>query len=196
MNRSIARKGALSARLLAASVCWLLLLSPVSQARTPRAQGLQQRIKQGPRNQQAKIGDQVVLKCQIEHLAGEPQWCIDDFCLGFSGAKETTRAANNSARAASGQQTLKGRPRHKIVGDPTQGEYHLLIEPVQLQDNMHFFCMATAALVGSKEVRAVKSERVFLTVLSKSQHRAAANLCLCLIHQLTTVLCCQPTRSR
>lgn len=175
MNRSIARKGALSVRFLAALVCWLLLLSPVSpvsQARSHRAQGLQQRMKQGPRNQQAKIGDQVVLKCQIENLAGEPQWCIDDFCLGFSGPKETTRApTNNSTKAASEQQqqTLKGRPRHKIVGDPTKGEYHLLIEPVQLQDNMHFFCMATAALVGSKEVRAVKSERVFLTVLSKFQ---------------------------
>ena len=180
MNRAIARKGALSVRLFGAFVCWLLLLSPVSQARTHRPQGLQQRMKQGPRNQQAKIGDQVVLKCQIENLAGEPQWCIDDFCLGFSGSKETTTTTTNNSTRASGQQvrqqqTLKGRPRHKIVGDPAKGEYHLLIEPVQLQDNMHFFCMATAALVGSKEVRAVKSERVFLTVLSKSRHKNTAS---------------------
>lgn len=120
----------------------------------------QQTITEGPESQQARIGDQVILKCKIENLAGEPQWCIDDFCLGFS--------RKNLAQEAPGepQLTLKGRPRHKIIGDRSKGEYHLLIEPVQLQDNMFFYCMATAAVVN---IKAVKSERVFLTVLTNPQ---------------------------
>lgn len=117
----------------------------------------QQVITEGPVSQQAKIGDSVILKCKIENLAGEPQWCIDDFCLGFS--KKVSELSLNE------QLTLKGRPRHKIVGDHSKGEYHLRIEPVQLQDNMYFYCMATAAVVN---IKAVKSERVFLTVLSKN----------------------------
>ena len=64
---------------------------------------LPQRILQNPQHQQARIGDQVILKCQIENLAGEPQWCIDDFCLGLS-------------KDIDEKLTLKGRPRHKIIG--------------------------------------------------------------------------------
>ena len=119
----------------------------------------QQKIVEGPESQQARIGDQVILKCKIQNLAGEPQWCIDDFCLGFSRKNHKKQVAPGDL-----QLTLKGRPRHKIIGDRSKGEYHLLIEPVQLQDNMYFYCMATAAVVN---IKAVKSERIFLTVLSK-----------------------------
>jgi hypothetical protein len=148
---AIDRKG--DVNLFSLIVCFLFINITLTH-------GLQQRIIQGPQNLQAKIGDQVTLKCQIDNLAGEPQWCIDDFCLGLS-RKTTSKSTGDEPI------TLKGRPRHKIVGDPSKGEYHLLIEPVQLQDNMHFFCMATAALVGTKEVKAVKSDQIFLTVLSK-----------------------------
>ncbi len=129
--------------------------SKQNQSKTPI-----QIISQGPQSQQARIGDQVILKCKIENLAGEPQWCIDDFCLGLS--------RKNHQKQSSGepQLTLKGRPRHKIIGDRSKGEYHLLIEPVQLQDNMFYYCMATAAVV---DIKAVKSERVFLTVLTNPQ---------------------------
>jgi hypothetical protein len=41
----------------------------------------QQIIIEGPIDQQAKIGEQIVLKCKIKNLKGEPQWCIDDFCF-------------------------------------------------------------------------------------------------------------------
>ena len=116
-----------------------------------------QLIVEHPQDQQAIIGDRTVLKCKFSHLQGEPQWCIDDFCLGVS--KKSSYQRNNSAY-------LKGRSRYKILGDRNKGEFHLLIEPVQLQDNMYFYCMATAASV---TIKAVKSKRVFLTVLTYPQ---------------------------
>lgn len=115
----------------------------------------QQVISEEPQDQQAKIGDKALLKCRIKNMKGEPQWCIDDFCLGVSKT-ELTSGTNHL--------TLKGRPRYRIVGDKSKGEFDLLIEPVQLQDNMFFYCMATAA---SETIRAVKSKKIFLTVLSK-----------------------------
>jgi len=138
----------------------LISLTDIAQARTIQPSGPPQIISQGPQSQQARIGDQVILKCKIENLAGEPQWCIDDFCLGFS------RKNHHEQSPEDPQLTLKGRPRHKIIGDRSKGEYHLLIEPVQLQDNMFYYCMATAAVVN---IKAVKSERVFLTVLTNPQ---------------------------
>jgi hypothetical protein len=115
----------------------------------------QQLIVEDPIDQQAKIGEKTLLKCRIKNLKGEPQWCIDDFCLGVSKTESQS----------SGQLTLKGRPRYRIVGEKSRGEFDLLIEPVQLQDNMYFYCMVTAA---SETIKAVKSKRVFLTVLSKN----------------------------
>ena len=123
-------------------------------------QSNQQYIVEGPNDQQAKIGDRAILKCKFKNLKGEPQWCIDDFCLGTSKNKET----NGANGTDNGHSYLKGRTRYRIVGEKTKGEFHLLIEPVQLQDNMFFYCMATAA---SETVKAVKSNKVFLTVLSK-----------------------------
>lgn len=116
-----------------------------------------QMIVEHPQDQQAIIGDRTVLKCKFSNLRGEPQWCIDDFCLGLS--KKSPYQRNDSAY-------LKGRSRYKILGDRSRGEFHLLIEPVQLQDNMYFYCMATAASV---TIKAVKSKRVFLTVLTYPQ---------------------------
>jgi hypothetical protein len=105
-----------------------------------------QQIVESPSNTYAKIGDyNVIFKCRFENLKGEPQWCLDDFCLRIT--KEST---------------LKGRPRHRIIGNHTNGEYNLLIDNVQLQDNMVYYCMATAA---SETIHAVKSNKAFLTVL-------------------------------
>ena len=116
----------------------------------------EQIIVENPQDQQAIIGDRAVLKCRVKNLQGEPQWCIDDFCLGVS-KKDLQR--NETIH-------LKGRPRYKIIGDRLKGEFHLLIEPVQLQDNMYFYCMVTAA---SETIKAVKSKRIFLTVLTYPQ---------------------------
>lgn len=116
-----------------------------------------QLIVEHPQDQQAIIGDRAILKCKFSNLHGEPQWCIDDFCLGLS--KKNLYHRNNTAH-------LKGRSRYKILGDRGKGEFHLLIEPVQLQDNMYFYCMATAASV---TIKAVKSKKVFLTVLTYPQ---------------------------
>lgn len=116
----------------------------------------EQIIIENPQDQQAIIGDRAILKCKIKNLKGEPQWCIDDFCLGVS-KKDSQR--NETIH-------LKGRPRYKIAGERLKGEFHLVIEPVQLQDNMFFYCMVTAA---SETIKAVKSKRVFLTVLTYPQ---------------------------
>lgn len=118
-------------------------------------------IIESPLDQQAKIGDRALLKCKIKNLRGEPQWCIDDFCLGVL-KKDTSVNVNQSSEDSFLH--LKGRPRYRIVGDRSRGEFHLLVEPVQLQDNMFFYCMVTAA---SETIKAVKSKKVFLTVLSQ-----------------------------
>jgi hypothetical protein len=133
---------------------FVIIFSLSESLRTTNATNLEQQqlIVEHPTDQQAKIGEQVLLKCKIRNLKGEPQWCIDDFCLGIS-KKEINE----------NHQVLKGRPRHRIVGDKSKGEFHLLIEPVQLQDNMYYYCMVTAA---SESVKAVKSKKAFLTVLS------------------------------
>ncbi|CAF0810103.1 unnamed protein product [Brachionus calyciflorus] len=116
----------------------------------------EQLIQENPQDQQAIIGDRTVLKCRFKNLQGEPQWCIDDFCLGVSKNDIQNKIKNGTIH-------LKGRPRYKILGDRLKGEFHLLIEPVQLQDNMFFYCMATAA---SETIKAVKSKKIFLTVLT------------------------------
>lgn len=140
----------------------LILILNSLNIRTSSTQNLndQQVIVEGPADQQAKIGEQVVLKCRIRNLKGEPQWCIDDFCLGV----DKRSVSSSNVKSINQTQTLKGRPRHRIVGDKSKGEFHLLIEPIQLQDNMFYYCMVTAA---SETIKAVKSKKVFLTVLSK-----------------------------
>lgn len=124
----------------------------------------QQIVIEHPSDQQAKLGDKVLLKCRIRNLRGEPQWCIDDFCLGVAKSA-TNRTVDMNGSHQNYEQHLKGRPRYRIVGERARGEFNLLIEPVQLQDNMFFYCMATAA---SETVKAVKSRKAFLTVLSMS----------------------------
>jgi hypothetical protein len=120
----------------------------------------QQSIIESPIDTQAKIGDQALLKCRFKNLKGEPQWCIDDFCLGVAKKDQINQNDQYEISLA-----LKGRPRYRIVGDKSKGEFNLLVEPVQLQDNMYFYCMATAA---SETIKAIKSRKVFLTVLSNS----------------------------
>lgn len=124
-----------------------------------------QMITEHPSDLKAKIGDRVLLKCRILNLRGEPQWCIDDFCLGIAKPNKSVNDPENENTYAltSSEQHLKGRPRYRITGDRAKGEFNLLIEPVQLQDNMKYYCMATAA---SETVKAVKSKKAFLTVLS------------------------------
>lgn len=106
----------------------------------------QQVVVESPASVVAKLGESVVFKCKFKGLLGEPQWCLDDFCLGIT--KDLT---------------LKGRSRHRIVGNQANGEYNLQIESVQLQDNMFYYCMATA---GSESAKAVKSMKASLTVIS------------------------------
>ena len=106
----------------------------------------EQAVIESPNSIVAKLGETVLFKCKFKGLKGEPQWCLDDFCLGIT--KDLT---------------LKGRSRHRIVGNQANGEYNLQIESVQLQDNMFYYCMATAA---SETAKAVKSAKASLTVIS------------------------------
>jgi hypothetical protein len=159
----------------------------------------QQFISESPNDQQAKIGDQAILKCKIKNLKGEPQWCIDDFCLGVSKKDANSIPSNNAEpKDANGANEnnnnnnsennmhLKGRPRYRIIGDKSKGEFHLLIEPVQLQDNMFFYCMATAA---SETIRAVKSKKVFLTVLTNPQSLHLDNPVHVSLNKPSTIQC-------
>jgi hypothetical protein len=134
----------------------IFLLFNYSNANHNEQQKQPQIITDEPVDQQIKLGDRALLKCRVKNLKGEAQWCIDDFCLGVSKSPQQQKESMH----------LKGRPRYKIVGDRSKGEFDLLIDPVQIQDNMYFYCMVTAA---SETIRAVKSRKVFLTVFHPPQ---------------------------
>lgn len=145
----------------------------------------EQFIIESPLDQQARIGDRALLKCKIKNLRGEPQWCIDDFCLGVH-KKEPHISNQTESSNSHDQMHLKGRPRYRIVGDRSKGEFHLLIEPVQLQDNMYFYCMVTAA---SETIKAVKSKKVFLTVLTYPQSLGLDNPVHVSLNKPSTIQC-------
>lgn len=55
---------------------------------------------------------------------------------------------------------VTGYPRYDIVGDHSKGEYHLLIQRTDIQDDAFFECQAIQA--------AIRSRPAHLTVLGKS----------------------------
>lgn len=59
---------------------------------------------------------------------------------------------------------VPGYPRYDIVGDHSKGEYHLLIQRTEMQDDAFFECQAIQAAIRSRPAR--------LTVLGKSTRLA------------------------
>uniref|UniRef100_A0A4W6DAW6 Kirre like nephrin family adhesion molecule 3 n=1 Tax=Lates calcarifer TaxID=8187 RepID=A0A4W6DAW6_LATCA len=83
-------------------------------------------------------GQPVTLPCSIPGYHGMVLWLRDGMALGVN-------------------RDLSGYPRYDIVGDHSKGEYHLLIQRTEIQDDAFFECQAIQA--------AIRSRPAHLTVL-------------------------------
>ncbi|TMS36091.1 hypothetical protein L596_003346 [Steinernema carpocapsae] len=96
-------------------LCLLICLFLLECARA------QQRIVKGPEDTFARLHSTVVLRCQVENQKGAVQWVKNDFGLGTD-------------------RSLPDYPRYSMVGRVNEGEYHLEISNVTLEDDDVFEC--------------------------------------------------------
>uniref|UniRef100_A0A8C6S4K6 Kirre like nephrin family adhesion molecule 3a n=1 Tax=Neogobius melanostomus TaxID=47308 RepID=A0A8C6S4K6_9GOBI len=79
-------------------------------------------------------GQPVTLPCSIPGYHGMVLWLRDGMALGVN-------------------RDLSGYPRYDIVGDHSKGEYHLLIQRTDIQDDAFFECQAIQAAIRSRPAR-------------------------------------------
>uniref|UniRef100_A0A0F8CGM2 Kin of IRRE-like protein 3 n=1 Tax=Larimichthys crocea TaxID=215358 RepID=A0A0F8CGM2_LARCR len=79
-------------------------------------------------------GQPVTLPCSIPGYHGMVLWLRDGMALGVN-------------------RDLSGYPRYDIVGDHSKGEYHLLIQRTEIQDDAFFECQAIQAAIRSRPAR-------------------------------------------
>ena len=80
-----------------------------------------QSFNEAPSDVSGIKGQTVTIKCSINNRQGDVQWVFDGFALGFD-------------------RDLTGYPRYHVTGNEEGGEYHLLIENLQLSDDGEFSC--------------------------------------------------------
>uniref|UniRef100_A0A6Q2ZGV7 Ig-like domain-containing protein n=1 Tax=Esox lucius TaxID=8010 RepID=A0A6Q2ZGV7_ESOLU len=79
-------------------------------------------------------GQPVTLPCSIPGYHGMVLWLRDGMALGVN-------------------RDLSGYPRYDIVGDHSKGEYHLLIQRTEMQDDASFECQAIQAAIRTRPAR-------------------------------------------
>uniref|UniRef100_A0A8P4GJ63 Ig-like domain-containing protein n=2 Tax=Dicentrarchus labrax TaxID=13489 RepID=A0A8P4GJ63_DICLA len=79
-------------------------------------------------------GQPVTLPCSIPGYHGMVLWLRDGMALGVN-------------------RDLSGYPRYDIVGDHSKGEYYLLIQRTEIQDDAFFECQAIQAAIRSRPAR-------------------------------------------
>uniref|UniRef100_A0A674CBE9 Kirre like nephrin family adhesion molecule 3 n=1 Tax=Salmo trutta TaxID=8032 RepID=A0A674CBE9_SALTR len=79
-------------------------------------------------------GQPVTLACSIPGYHGMVLWLRDGMALGVN-------------------RDLSGYPRYDIVGDHSKGEYHLLIQRTEMQDDAFFECQAIQAAIRTRPAR-------------------------------------------
>uniref|UniRef100_A0A8C5BJT2 Kirre like nephrin family adhesion molecule 3a n=1 Tax=Gadus morhua TaxID=8049 RepID=A0A8C5BJT2_GADMO len=79
-------------------------------------------------------GQPVTLPCSIPGYHGMVLWLRDGMALGVN-------------------RDVSGYPRYDIVGDHSKGEYHLLIQRTEMQDDAFFECQAIQAAIRSRPAR-------------------------------------------
>ncbi|KAL0994582.1 hypothetical protein UPYG_G00124370, partial [Umbra pygmaea] len=79
-------------------------------------------------------GQPVTLPCSITGYHGMVLWLRDGMALGVN-------------------RDLSGYPRYDIVGDHSKGEYHLLIQRTEMQDDASFECQAIQAAMRTRPAR-------------------------------------------
>ncbi|KAI4813788.1 hypothetical protein KUCAC02_003016, partial [Chaenocephalus aceratus] len=79
-------------------------------------------------------GHPVTLPCTIPGYHGMVLWLRDGMALGVN-------------------RDISGYPRYDIIGDHSKGEYHLLIQRTEIQDDAFFECQAIQAAIRSRPAR-------------------------------------------
>ncbi|XP_044078372.1 kin of IRRE-like protein 3 isoform X4 [Siniperca chuatsi] len=109
---------------------WLLLLLLCCFASV----GSSAVFTQQPTDLMVVSGQPVTLPCSIPGYHGMVLWLRDGMALGVN-------------------RDLSGYPRYDIVGDHRKGEYHLLIQRTEIQDDAFFECQAIQAAIRSRPAR-------------------------------------------
>ncbi|XP_038844422.1 kin of IRRE-like protein 3 [Salvelinus namaycush] len=113
--------------------------SSLSNANAPLRQLLEQSrasavFTQQPTDLVVVAGQPVTLPCSIPGYHGMVLWLRDGMALGVN-------------------RDLSGYPRYDIVGDHSKGEYHLLIQRTEMQDDAFFECQAIQAAIRTRPAR-------------------------------------------
>uniref|UniRef100_A0A4W5NPF1 Kirre like nephrin family adhesion molecule 3 n=1 Tax=Hucho hucho TaxID=62062 RepID=A0A4W5NPF1_9TELE len=91
-------------------------------------------FSQQPTDLVVVAGQPVTLPCSIPGYHGMVLWLRDGMALGVN-------------------RDLSGYPRYDIVGDHSKGEYHLLIQRTEMQDDAFFECQAIQAAIRTRPAR-------------------------------------------
>ncbi|XP_065200589.1 nephrin-like isoform X2 [Planococcus citri] len=83
-----------------------------------------------PKDIQTKVGDEIVLPCEVDNRAGEVQWTKDGMALGY-------------------ERVIPGYPTYSMIG--TEGVYNLKIQNVSLRDDAAFECQVGPTLYPNKQ---------------------------------------------
>ncbi|XP_051242362.1 kin of IRRE-like protein 3 isoform X2 [Dicentrarchus labrax] len=111
-------------------ISWLFVLSLCGFASTGRSTVFTQQ----PTDLVVVAGQPVTLPCSIPGYHGMVLWLRDGMALGVN-------------------RDLSGYPRYDIVGDHSKGEYYLLIQRTEIQDDAFFECQAIQAAIRSRPAR-------------------------------------------
>ncbi|XP_049543659.1 irregular chiasm C-roughest protein-like [Anopheles darlingi] len=96
------------------------------EAAPPQEQQQQQTFRITPKDVEAVQGDEVVMRCEIEHLAGWVQWTKDGFALGFGNE-------------------IAGFPRFSLNQNHSDGVYNLRITNTSYDDAAQYQCQVGPA---------------------------------------------------
>ncbi|XP_029546470.1 kin of IRRE-like protein 3 isoform X1 [Salmo trutta] len=107
---------------------WLVLFSWMARL------GASAVFTQQPTDLVVVAGQPVTLPCSIPGYHGMVLWLRDGMALGVN-------------------RDLSGYPRYDIVGDHSKGEYHLLIQRTEMQDDAFFECQAIQAAIRTRPAR-------------------------------------------
>lgn len=85
---------------------------------------LPQTFRVAPQSVEVVAGNEVTLRCEVDHQQGKAQWTKDGFALGFN-------------------RSIPGFPRYTVLGDEAAGIHNLRITEVVIQDDAEYQCQVT-----------------------------------------------------
>ncbi|XP_071520410.1 nephrin-like isoform X2 [Panulirus ornatus] len=90
----------------------------------PLGWALPQTFRVAPQSVEVVAGNEVTLRCEVDHQQGKAQWTKDGFALGFN-------------------RSIPGFPRYTVLGEEAAGIHNLRITEVVIQDDAEYQCQVT-----------------------------------------------------